>query len=213
MTIIRKYRIDMTQAAETIRTSLVVDGLGYSEFMDALRTRIDKTDTTVLDEQELALHEYTVLNLRRSERIERTWIMPDELREAAKGLDFDQTWMVLTEGWCGDSAQNLPYLAAVAALNPRIDFRILERDDHLDVMDMYLTNETRSIPKLVIFDRDGQERAVWGPRPAPAAKLVQDLKSQGLPRAELYERLHLWYGRDRGKEISKELLTLLRGMK
>jgi len=203
----------MTDAVEIIRNSLVDDGLNYQAFMDIVRARIKETDRGVLDEQEKALHDYTVLNVKRSERIERSWVMPEELRVAAQALDFEQTWMVLTEGWCGDSAQNLPYLAAVAAVNPRIDFRILERDDHLNIMDIYLTNGTRSIPKLVIFDRDGQERAVWGPRPATAAQLVQELKSQGLPRAEMYERLHLWYGRNRWKEISHELLDLLRRLK
>ena len=203
----------MTDAVEIIRNSLVDDGLNYQAFMDIVRARIKETDRGVLDEQEKALHDYTVLNVKRSERIERSWVMPEELRVAAQALDFEQTWMVLTEGWCGDSAQNLPYLAAVAAVNPRIDFRILERDDHLNIMDIYLTNGTRSIPKLVIFDRDGQERAVWGPRPATAAQLVQELKSQGLPRAEMYERLHLWYGRNRGTEISHELLDLLRRLK
>ena len=57
--------------------------------------------------------------------------------------------MVITENWCGDSAQNLPYLK-IASCNPLIDFRIILRDDNLDIMDLYLTdNKSRSIPKLI----------------------------------------------------------------
>ncbi len=199
----------MTQHTEIILSLLEREGLSYGEFMQEVRRALENTDTALLDDQEIALHEYTRLNVHRSERIERSWSMPGELRDLVQAMDTPQTWMVLTEGWCGDSAQILPYLAAVAAENPRIDFRILHRDDHPDIMDRYLTNGTRSIPKLVIFDAHGSECATWGPRPSTAAQLIRDLKEEGMPRAEMYERLHLWYGRNRGEEISTELTALL----
>jgi hypothetical protein len=181
------------------------EGVSYADFMQRIRARITEAATLDLGEQEQALHDYTVLNLKRSERIERTYVMGAEMSETLAGLDCNQLWMVITEGWCGDSAQILPYISAAAAVNPRIEFRILERDDHLDIMDHYLTNDTRSIPKLVVFDRDANELAAWGPRPSKAAELILELKGQNLPRPEMYEKLHLWYGRDRGKEIEKEL--------
>jgi hypothetical protein len=76
-------------------------------------------------------------------------------------------------------------------------------------MDHYLTNGTRSIPKLIAFDENGTELFQWGPRPKAAANLVSELKVSDISSPELYEKLHLWYGRDRGKTIEQELIELI----
>src|SRR5258708_38830316 len=79
-----------------------------------------------------------------------------------------QSWLVLTEGWCGDAAQSLPVMQALAQLNPLIRLRTLLRDENLELMDQYLTNGvSRSIPKL--FAMDTYSLTVlftWSPRPA-----------------------------------------------
>ena len=134
--------------------------------------------------------DYTKLNLARTRRIE------------------------ITEPWCGDGAQNLPVLQALAALAPKIDMHILLRDSHLEVMDRYLTNGGRSIPKLVAFDGEGKELFQWGPRPAAAQALV--LGNKTLPEAErldkdaLAEALHRWYHGNGGMEVMNELVALVR---
>jgi hypothetical protein len=86
--------------------------------------------------------------------------------------------MVLTEPWCGDSAFLLPVIAEAAALNDAVSLRILLRDDHLDVMDQYLTDGSRSIPKLVVLSNDGTERCTWGPRPDGAQQRFEELRGQ-----------------------------------
>ena len=53
--------------------------------------------------------------------------------------------IVLTMDWCGDAMLNIPILLNIAA-TAHIDVRFLLRDDHLELMDQYLTNGTsRSI--------------------------------------------------------------------
>ncbi len=134
----------------------------------------------------------------------------EELIEAVKRIDESQLWMVITEIWCGDSAQNLPIIAKAAELNDRIDLRILLRDSNTDIIDHYLTNGTsRSIPILVTFDLYGNEIFKWGPRPDTAKSLVTNLKRDGFSKEEFNQHLHLWYGRNRGKELESELLELL----
>ena len=119
--------------------------------------------------------------------------------------------MVLTEDWCGDSAQNLPYIAKIAECNSLIKLRILPRDQNLDLMDLYLTDQkSRSIPKLVAFDEFGNELFQWGPRPYEAQKLVMELNALGLSKNEFNEKLHLWYGRNKGKSIENEFVELLK---
>jgi hypothetical protein len=118
--------------------------------------------------------------------------------------------MVITEDWCGDSAQNLPIFASLASLNKNIDLRIVLRDENPDIMNHYLTNGiSRSIPILVVFDKSGNELFRWGPRPEEARELVDELKSQGYEKKEFLEKLHLWYARNRGKNTETELTDSL----
>jgi hypothetical protein len=153
---------------------------------------------------------YTKLNLHRSGRISRTWQPSQELKALAVCLTGPQLWMVLTEPWCGDSAQCLPCLAVLADGLPNVDLRVLQRDDNLDIMDQFLTDGKRSIPMLVAFDPDGNELFRWGPRPAAAQRVVDAALAEGLDKPERLERLHLWYGRDRGRHLDAELVEVLR---
>lgn len=82
--------------------------------------------------------------------------------------------IVLTMDWCGDAMLNIPILLNIAA-TAHIDVRFLLRDDHLELMDQYLTNGTsRSIPIFIFIDEQGNEWAVWGPRAASIQKLVSE---------------------------------------
>ena len=94
-------------------------------------------------------------------------------------------------------------------MNELIELKIIYRDIHPEIMDAYLTEGKRAIPVLVAFDRTGRELFRWGPRPKPAAALVRESQARGLPKTEFYPKLHLWYGRDRGKTVSEEFMELL----
>lgn len=152
---------------------------------------------------------YLPLNLARTLRIEKTYSPSSRVQAAASAIRDAQLWMVLTEPWCGDSAQNLPYIFKIAVCNPLIDVRILLRDQNLDIMDAYLTDGTRGIPKLTAFDSQGRELFRWGPRPKPAAELFRRLEDEGVQGPELREQLHLWYAKNRGRALAEELVDLL----
>lgn len=185
------------------------NGLTYSEFIQKSKEHFENTDSSILEESQKQLLEYTKLNLHRSARVEKTYTVNPNLSEALAKIDKPQLWMVITEDWCGDSAQNLPYIAKIAACSSLIDLRILLRDDNLDIMDLYLTNgKSRSIPKLVAFDEEGIEIFQWGPRPKEAQDFVDKAKKEGLAKNEFIEQLHLWYGRNRGKGIESEFLEI-----
>jgi len=149
------------------------------------------------------------LNFARGTRVEKQFVPSDELIEAVNKISEPQLWMVLSETWCGDSAQNLPTIAKIADLNPNIKLKILPRDSYPEVMDQYLTNGTKSIPKLIAFGKDYKELCRWGPRPKTAQQLILRLKEDGLSKSEWQKELHLWYGGNRGKELKSELVQLL----
>ena len=123
------------------------------------------------------------------------------------------SWLVITESWCGDAAHIVPALNKIAeALN--IDFRVVLRDDNLNLMDMFLTNGARAVPMLVMIDNNtGNVINTFGPRPSEATQMVQDYKAKhGVITPEFKEDLQVWYNKDKGqsivKDISKKLCQL-----
>ena len=181
----------------------------YESFRNKIEEKIVSDSSIQLDEEAKKLFEYTKLNLQRMKRVEKTFTVSEELNQILSSIKTPQHWVVITEGWCGDSAQNLPAIAKIASVNPEIELQIIERDRNLEIMDSYLTNGTRSIPILISFDVNGNEIFHWGPRPKEAQQLVTRLKSEGMEHDAFVEQLHLWYARNKGVALESELKTLL----
>jgi len=131
------------------------------------------------------------------------------------------TWLVITEGWCGDAAQIVPVLNHMALENENITLRFLLRDKNEAVIDAFLTNNARSIPKIIVLDTATREVLnSWGPRPAEVQKMVMDAKAEGLATDDLAlrkqisanaaEQLHLWYARNKTKAIQSEFLEVIK---
>ena len=184
------------------------EGLTYEDYLLVMNERAN-IPTADLDAEAAEKVEYTRLNLHRSLRIGRTLFLTEGQNGLLDRLERDQLWLVLTEPWCGDSAQCLPIIALLAARNPVVELRILLRDENLDIMDQYLTEGKRSIPLLVSFAADGEEIFRWGPRPAEAQTIFSAARNEGLDKPAILERLHLWYGRNRGRALLAELIPLL----
>jgi hypothetical protein len=121
-------------------------------------------------------------------------------------------WVMIVESWCGDAAQNLPIIAKLASLNPYIELMIILRDENPDIMDLHLTNGSRSIPKLIILDPVFKSLLKeWGPRPAAIQKMVKEYKlaNPEVTHDEFVKNLHLWYAKDKGLSLEQDLLSLL----
>jgi hypothetical protein len=114
--------------------------------------------------------------------------------------------LVLTEDWCGDAANTVPVLAKWADHAATIELRLLRRDEHPELMDRYLTNNSRSIPIVIVLDAENNELGSWGPRPAELQAWV--MANKGIvPKAELYPQVRRWYSRDRGVSTLREVLA------
>lgn len=192
------------------KTSIINSILTYSEFVDEFAKQIAVSDFNTLNDYDKNFYEYRKLNYQRSTRLEKTFIPTDETKQIFSNINQLQTWIVITETWCGDSAQNLPVIAKLAQLNDKVDFKIVLRDSNLEFMDLYLTNSGRAIPKLIVLDKNDKELFQWGPRPVEARNLFTKLKNEGMAKSDINMQLHLWYGRNRGKEVEKEISDLIR---
>lgn len=166
-------------------------------------------DPTGLEGMEAERAEFAKLNLHRIGRIRRTWHPSEELASLHARIDVPQFWMALTEPWCGDSAHSLPCLEILADSSPNITIRYVLRDDNPGIMDKYLTGGKRSIPLLVAFDTGGDQLFRWGPRPAEAQDVFDEATADGLERPAKLEKLHLFYGRSRGRALDGEMVAVL----
>ncbi len=193
-----------------IAGKLITQSFSYEAFVNKIESKYIADSTLQLDADAKKLHGYTKLNLQRMSRVEKTFTVSDELQHLLPSIKTRQNWIVITEGWCGDSAQNLPALAKIAKVNPLIELQIIERDENLDIMDLYLTNGTRSIPVLISFDENGNEIFRWGPRPKEAQQLVTRLKSEGMEHDAFVEQLHLWYAKNKSVALESEIKVLLK---
>jgi hypothetical protein len=183
----------------------------YESFSDLLTQLLGEGKTTGENHSAEYLH-YAKLNLQRMRRWDKTFELRADVLETIKTLPA-QNWWVITEGWCGDSAQNLPALQKMAAASEgKINLHIILRDENQDIMSHYLTNGTsRSIPILVAFDKEGHPLFRWGPRPAPAQHLLNTWKANPVPMPfEDFElEMHTWYTKDKGSALQDEILHLL----
>jgi hypothetical protein len=175
---------------------------GYREMLDILMA---DGKTTGADQSE-AMIAYTKMNIVRMNRWDKRTNLTDEFIDILKTAP-KQKWLVLNEGWCGDAAQNLPVLNKMAELNEDIQLEVILRDENLDIMDEYLTNGGRSIPKLIAIDENNEVLFTWGPRPQKMQNKVLELKKAGLPYAE---EVHKMYAKDRAVSIQEEFMALLR---
>jgi hypothetical protein len=77
------------------------------------------------------------------------------------------TWLVITEGWCGDAAFNVPLFHVLEKLAPeKVKLRLVLRDSNPALIDAHLTDGGRSVPKLIVLSEALKPLGFWGPRPA-----------------------------------------------
>ncbi|SFQ28689.1 thioredoxin family protein [Hymenobacter arizonensis] len=183
---------------------------GYRQLIDELMMQSRTTGTTQTEQ----LVQYARLNIKRMQRVDKTIQLLPELQAALEQLPRRYEWLVITEGWCGDAAQLVPVFEAIAqASQGKLTTHYALRDENLDLMDRYLTNGGRSIPKLIVLHADTlTEAATWGPRPRPAQELFERLKREQVPYEEFVTQLHGWYAKDRTLSTQRELLALLQNL-
>lgn len=206
----------MTQnpSAEISTSNLIVKSLSkatsYLEYR-SLVAKLAEEGKSTGPEQTEALANYTQLNHRRMKRWDKTLKFGKEAIAQISEVNQKINWLVLTESWCGDASPALPVMHKVAELNPNISLKVILRDEHIELMNHFLTNGGMSIPKLIaIDDNSGEVIGDWGPRSIAATKLVEEHKAEhGTIKSEFKQDIQVWYNKDKGQSILKDLLESL----
>jgi hypothetical protein len=195
---------------KSIDESFVAKGISYDEYRRMIDVFIMIGKSTAKKDSE-NLWEYSKLNVARMSRLDKTIELITELREVVEQIDKTQTWVILTEGWCGDAAQTIPVFDKIAKLNSNIQLKFLLRDENPELMDHYLTNgKSRSIPKLIAVDENLEELFNWGPRPKVLQEMFYHMKANAINNDTIKEEMHRWYAKDKTITTQKEILELLK---
>jgi len=193
-----------------ITPELLQTAYSYNGYLNLINRLLEEGKTTGSNHSE-AMLEYTRLNVQRMKRVAQTVILTPETKQSMQAITRKVVWLVLAEAWCGDVAINLPVIADMAAQNPAaIQLHIVLRDENPVIMDDFLTNGARSIPKLIWLDaRTLHVLGSWGPRPYVAQQMVMDHKQNPVePYGEFVKKLMLWYAQDKGLSLQAELTEL-----
>lgn len=194
----------------TIITEGLERAMPYTQYRALVKQLVsDNASTGELQNEEMA--NYTMLNDKRMKRWDKTLKISEDIATKIKNVKTKQTWLVLTESWCGDAAHVVPVMNKVAELNDNIEFKVVLRDENEELMDRFLTNGGKSIPKLIMVDTETLTVLnTFGPRPAGATQLVMDYKEKhGEIKPELKEELQGWYNNDKGQSTITELIALM----
>jgi Thioredoxin len=182
--------------------------MAYSEYLKLIDRLLEERKTTGPVQSDAMFH-YAKLNRQRIKRLDSTVVLDSSLVEKARRSGRNMIWLIITEGWCGDAAQNIPIIEKIAASTTALETRYLLRDENPELMDRYLTGGARSIPKLIALDsRTLEVVGSWGPRPAAAMNYFLEMREQGLEKTMMMENMQRWYIADKNQAIQHEFSEL-----
>ena len=182
----------------------------YSQYREIIGDLLLLAKSTGNEQSEDLTH-YSNLNETRMHRLDKTISISEEYRDSLRNLKNNYIWLVIAEGWCGDAAQLLPIFNKMAEVSDKIELKIVLRDENESLMNHFLTNGAKAIPKLIVLDKKSLNvEANWGPRPKEASDLIKNYKAQfGLIDQTAKTELQLWYLHDKGLSTQKELIDLM----
>jgi hypothetical protein len=145
-------------------------------------------------------------------RLDKTTEINPELKSIIEAISEEQIWFVISEPWCGDAAQNVPVIQKMADLNSKIELKIILRDENLEIMDNYLTNGGRAIPKLIALNKSTlEEKFIWGPRPASIQEVMNELKANNVTDLhQMVEKIQIAYNNDHTASVQSEFISILK---
>ncbi len=205
--------------------SYLKKSLSYGQYRTIGQELLERGTTTNGDNRPEIL-EYTNMNMYRMNRLDKTTEINENVKSVLSKITSEEKlyWIVLTESWCGDAAQIVPVMNKIAEeAGEKLELRILLRDENPDLIDEFLTNGGRAIPKLIFVKEEKTENKKklkiinsWGARPAEAQKLVDAYKEKVKQNPELEdfkgfaESLHGWYAKDKTEHTQNELTEMIK---
>ena len=193
---------------KSIIQSALQNSHSYTEYRIIVSKLISEGKSTGKEQSADLLH-YSELNEVRMKRLEKTLKFDLEVEKALQNLNSKQTWLVISEGWCGDAAQILPIIKLMSEASENIDLKLVFRDENEELIHLFLTNGAKSIPKLLVLDESFNLINHWGPRPEGAKNLIIEYKAiHGIVDEAAKKKKKKWYLEDKGISTMKEIVGI-----
>ena len=193
----------------SITSELIKKAYDYTSYRQLIDDLLAEGKTTGSNQSEAYIG-YAQMSQQRMKKWEKIGRLNPELIEKVKDIRQPMIWLVITEGWCGDAGQLLPFVAKLADENPNVELKLVLRDENPDLMNRFLTNGARSIPIIIGLSQNLDLLGHWGPRPVPIQKeFLENKISQERSGKEFSEYMHLWYAKDKGVTFQNEFLAIL----
>lgn len=193
---------------------LLKDMMSYEDFTAYAQSVLDKKITTApYDNQDY--FQYTEVNYNREKKSLRNFQLDKKLYNVISEGINEWTWVLINEPWCGDGSFIQPVLYAMSlASGGSIDFKIVLRDQNPDIINAYLTNGGKAIPKLVCLDKNLNELGSWGPRPIVLQDLFNEWKKEeDFDLNTKIKKVNRWYIKDKNESIQEEFIALIKTWK
>lgn len=159
--------------------------------------------------EDIEFKAYYELALQRMERMLKVYTPSPEALALLAEKKFNGKILIISEAWCGDASQCIPVL--VKLFEGKNELKIFYRDHDTSLIDKFLTNGGRAIPKVLILNNNGDLINTWGPRPAFGTALFQKYKNtpEQYSKEQFYKDLQIYYAKNKGKDTVEEILKLL----
>mgnify|MGYP001095608318 FL=1 len=108
----------------TLIKNSLLKGITYSDYRNKIKNLLSKGLSTGIEQSE-ALFDYSLLNDKRMDRLDKTLKVSEDTLNSLNQLNENFTFLVIAEGWCGDAAQIVPILNKIAESSSHIDLKIV----------------------------------------------------------------------------------------
>lgn len=183
------------------------EGLNYENYIEVTEDALE-SEIEIDDPKELV--QYYAINLQRMRRIHKTFKFNKAQQRRIDANELDFKFLIISEGWCGDASQIVPVVDRLAEAL-KVECKFVLRDEHLDLMENYKTNNALSIPIIIGVDSEGEELFRFGPRTERGMELLTNFKDNPdrISKEEFHENLQRYYNDNKGEDVINELLDLI----
>lgn len=195
--------------------------MNYSTYVAMVRELLTQNQTTGIYVSDTFWVNITKRNLDRMDFLIESVELEERIVKKLEAYQIPLTWLVITEAWCIDSPESLVIVHKMAMLNPDIHLKIVLRDKPPNIIDNFLTNESRSIPKIICLDTESLVvLGTWGPRPVELqakymlrAMILNSVSRNGKEQIEDQKKLindvRAWYSAIPSYDIQREIIASL----
>ena len=136
-------------------------------------------------------------------------VVPDSIRTRLQAVAGTWHLLAIAVDGCSDSANTIPYLAALVDAGDGLTMRIVGSDVGRELMEAHRTPDGRpATPTVVLLDAEYELAGVFIERPAPLQEWAiahRDSMSSG----EFLQAKFDWYDQDLGRTTMHEVVELM----